>query len=370
MDANKRVAIIGGGISGLKVANELANFGIVIDLIEKNDFIGGHAAHYCCKADTECLQCGACAADKVIKKAAANRNICFYISSEINRVSKNGKFRIELKKSGGNAIEKPTIVHMPDHVAAIDESTKLAIDADAVILSQGFQPFDATLKPTYGYGVFKNVINGLQLERTVKKHGDLLRESDGGLPEKIAFIQCVGSRDARLGNVWCSQVCCSYALRTARSIQHKHPETKITIFYMDIQNINKDYQTFYTEYKDRLNFVRNIPVDLYPEENDRVRVHYTDNTGQPVDELFDIVVLSIGITPAKQNQSLAAFFGLTPGEEGFLKAQSALEKASVESEGVFVAGAAEGPKTIANSMSQAVQVASQTLNYLWGKNVG
>ena len=352
----------------MTAANELTDFGIAVDLVEKNGFIGGHAAHYCCKADKQCLQCGACEADRTIQKAAANRNIRFHLSSEVDRVSREGRFQIELKKSGGDAIEKPAPVHEPENVVAVEESAKLAIKADAVIVSPGFQPFDAVLKPTYGYGVFKNVINGLQLEQTVKRHGDLLRESDGKLPERIAFIQCVGSRDARLGNLWCSQVCCSYALRTARSIKHRHPETEITVFYMDIQNINKDYRTFYNESRDRIHFVRNIPVDLYPEENDRVHVHYTDSAGQPVDELFDIVVLSVGITPRAQNRPLAALFGLQPGEQGFLEGKNSLEKTLTESEGVFIAGAVEGPKTIAGSMSQAVQAASQALFYLGGGN--
>ena len=369
MDKNKRVAIIGGGITGLTAANELAGFGIAVDLVEKNEYIGGHAAHYCCKADTECLQCGACEADKIIKEAAARQQINYYLSSEIASVSKESQFQLELKKSEKNEVETPAAVHQPDHVSQIDENAKPVINADAVILAQGFKPFDAKLKPTYGYGGFKNVINGLQLEQSVKQHGDLLRESDGKLPQKIAFIQCVGSRDARLGNLWCSQVCCSYALKTARSIKHKHPETEITIFYMDVQNINKDFQSFLDESKEKINLVRNIPVDLYPEEGDQLRAHYTDAEGKPADMLFDTVVLSVGITPGADNQSLADGFGLKTNDQGFLKGKNELEKTLTEREGVFIAGAAEGPKTIANSMSQAVQAASQTLDYLWGKNV-
>jgi heterodisulfide reductase subunit A len=239
------------------------------------------------------------------------------------------------------------------------------IDADAVILASGFTPFDARIKKNYQYGALPNVINGLDLERIKRSNCVLERPSDGKAAKKIAFIQCVGSRDENLGNLWCSQVCCPYALRTAMSLKNKDPELDITIFYMDIQNTGNTFPTFYQKCKDDLKFVRTIPVDIYEAENDRIRTRFMSETdGSPVDEEFDLLVLSVGIMPGSDNSALADVLAIELGSDGFAAGANNLETVATEQTGVFLAGTVQGPKTIANTMAHAGQSAGKVIEYL------
>jgi heterodisulfide reductase subunit A len=233
------------------------------------------------------------------------------------------------------------------------------------VLASGFAPFDATLKGTYGYGRWPNVITGLDMETIKRAGGKVVRPSDGKVPEKTAFIQCVGSRDEHLGNLWCSKVCCPYALRTAMSMKHKHPEMEITLFYMDIQNTGNGFPAFYDQCRTDLKFVRNIPVDLFPLANDRLRMRFMEEeTGLPVDAEFDLLVLSVGIMPGADNHSLAGIFGLDLNPDGFFAAQDGLHPTLTATGGVFLAGTVQGPKTIADSMAHAGQSAREVLRYL------
>jgi heterodisulfide reductase subunit A len=239
------------------------------------------------------------------------------------------------------------------------------LTADAVIVATGFAPFDAARKGTYGYGRFANVINGLDMERIKRQNGFLARPSDGAPAKKIAFIQCVGSRDENLGNLWCSQVCCPYALRSAESLKHKTPDLDITVFYMDIQNTGKSFPVFYESCKNDIRFIRSIPVDIFPEENGDLRMRLFDETqGSPEMEIFDMVILSTGIMPNTDNQKLAGQLDIALDADGFFAFANDLNKTATSIDGVFIAGTAQGPKTIADSMTQAGQAAAGVLKYL------
>jgi heterodisulfide reductase subunit A len=215
------------------------------------------------------------------------------------------------------------------------------------------------------YGELPNVVTGLDLERGKRANGRLLRPSDGQAPQKIAFIQCVGSRDENLGNLWCSQVCCPYALRTAMSLKHKNPDLDITIFYMDIQNTGNTFPTFYQQCREDLKFVRTIPVDMYIADNDRIRTRFMSETdGNPVEEEFDMLVLSVGIMPGNDNAALAELLGIELDGDGFAAGANALETAATNQAGIFLAGTVQGPKTIANTMAHAGQSAGKVIKYL------
>jgi heterodisulfide reductase subunit A len=170
-------------------------------------------------------------------------------------------------------------------------------------------------------------------------------------------VQCVGSRDAKLGHLWCSKVCCASALRMARLIKFRRPETDISIFYIDIQTFGKEFESYYRHVKNELQMIRAIPADIFQTAEDRLRVVYfnfDDNEGR--EALFDMVVLAVGITPAADNRSLAELFQVTPADSGFLE--------PAETSGVFTAGAVGGPMSIAESVASAGRAVRQVTGYL------
>lgn len=415
METEKKVTVIGGGIAGLTAAWELASSGIHVDLVEKTGFLGGHAIQYCCKAVEECRQCGACTVEAMLKHVVGAPGIQVHLNSVPVAVEKNGDFSITLKKGpvyidpekctncgecfaacgeGGIVLKSYSKNNSPLYAidaqrcaeagekdacnaceascpeAAINLSSKAkddTIHADAVVLATGFTPFDPDIKPTYGYGKNANVVTGLDLEKIIREKGGVIRPSDGKAPEKLAFIQCVGSRDDRLGNLWCSKVCCPYALRMAELIKKKNPEMEITVFYMDIQNTGKAFPVIYEQLKTDLRFVRTIPVDMFPNKEDGLETRYmNEGDGIPVGEAYDMVVLSIGIMPGPENETLARLFNVILDHDGFVAGHKGVDRSLTASDGVFVAGTIEGPKDIAASKAHAGNAANDVLKYVRG----
>ena len=383
----KKVMVIGGGIAGLTAAWELSRFNVDVELVEKTCFLGGHAIQFCCKATDECMQCGACSAEEMLKNVADEPKIKVRLATEIEKINQNGRFSVTLTKSSnpvGNVkdgiikgysknnsplyvvVDKNNCSNAPKGAVEFDKiGFSGGIEVDAILLASGFKPFDAEIKGTYGYNKFNNVITGLDLERIIRENSDVVRPSDGAKPQKIAFIQCVGSRDERLENLWCSQVCCSYALRMAEVIKHKNTDADIAVFYMDIQNTGKDFSAFHEKCKSNLRFIRNIPVDVYPMEDDKLKMRYmNDDDGLPVDETFDLVVLSVGIMPGSDNNMLSKSLGVNLNSDGFFAGMDILNRTSTSKNGIFVAGTAEGPKTIPASMAHAGQAAGEVMKYL------
>ena len=384
----KKVMVIGGGIAGLTAAWEMARKNIAVDLVEKAGFLGGHAIQYSCKATDECQQCGACSVEAMLKNVVNEPLITVHLGAQVETVNKNGRFEISLKDSDrghpddvkctGAYESAPTdcaaargysrhnaVFYDADGRLDPEKAGKTEkLTVDAIIVASGFQPFAAEKKSTYNYGIFDNVITGLDLERCKRAHGGILRPSDKRVPEKVAFIQCVGSRDERLGNLWCSQACCPYALRSAEALKYKYPDMDITVFYMDIQNTGKDYTKFYDKCRENLNFIRTIPVDMYKTEDDKIRTRFMDDEGKPIDGVFDLVVLSIGITPGADNKELTQILGIGLDTDGFFEASDMLSPTKSAKAGIFIAGTAQGPKTIAVSMAHAGQAAREAIRFV------
>ncbi|MBW2198906.1 MAG: CoB--CoM heterodisulfide reductase iron-sulfur subunit A family protein, partial [Deltaproteobacteria bacterium] len=226
----------------------------------------------------------------------------------------------------------------------------------------GFKPFNPVDKP-YGYGKFKNVITNLEMERMLRTDGRALRPSNGVEADSIAFIQCVGSRDVKLNHLWCSRVCCGSALRMAGLVKARQPETQVTFFYMDVQTFGRDFDEFYAKIRKDVRLIRAIPGDIYPAGNDQLQVTFLDNTSsETLQEEFDLVVLSVGMTPCQDMQETAETLKLQLAETGFVEQA---DKGSLSAEkGIFTTGSVTGPMSIPESIASAGKTAFNVVKYL------
>jgi heterodisulfide reductase subunit A len=340
----KDVLIIGGGISGITVALELAQVGISATLVEREPSIGGLSASFCCKASESCNKCFACVVDKRMTEIKNRPEISILTQTEPIGVKGNpGEFTVTLKRGRGRFDRK----------------------ASAVVIAAGIHPFDASQKVEYGYGRFRNVITAKDLDEMFRNRGSLTRPSDGKLPKTIAFFQCVGSRDESIGNLYCSQVCCAYALRLIKAIRYQYPEVKATFLYMDIQPAGTSFQEFLNSCREDkgIRLIRSLPSKVYDSPlSKNLRVRFIDPQKEAVvEESFDLIVLSVGMVLNKEAKSLAQLFGLSLTEDGFFTSP-------LSHTGVFIAGACSGPKDIDRSILHAKSASLLVHRYLRERN--
>lgn len=258
---------------------------------------------------------------------------------------------------------KCTICKSVCQAKAIDFSQKKKkgiMHVGAIIISPGYEIFDATLSGAYGYGRLKNVVNSLEFERMLNAsgpfNGELCRLSDGKLPSKIAWLQCVGSRDTGLGNTYCSGICCTYALKQMILVKNHYPETEVAIFHNDIRTFGKEFESFYNRAleMDGARFIRKrISSIKENKRNNNLIVTYISDDHTVREEEFDMAVLSVGMSPSKDNGVLSDIMGLELNEHGFCRTDS-FSPGKIDSlPGIFPAAAFTGPMDIPDSISSA-----------------
>ncbi len=243
-----------------------------------------------------------------------------------------------------------------NHDDTFEEET---IEVGAVIAAPGFEVFDARLRGEYGFGIYQNVVTSIQFERILSASGPYFghvqRISDGREPKKIAFIQCVGSRDTSCGNSWCSSVCCMYATKEAIIGKEHAKELEPTIFFMDIRAHGKDFDRFVNRAKDEygIRYIRSMPSTIKElQQSKNLLLKYVQEDGSLIEEEFDMVVLSVGLCPPPEAAALAKALGIELEEHGFCK--TALENpVETSRSGVFVCGAFGGPKDIPETVMEA-----------------
>ena len=412
------VMVVGGGVAGMQAALDAADSGYYVYLVERSSSIGGLMSQLDKTFPTN--DCAMCIISPKLVEVGRHVNIELLTLSEVKSVSgEEGNLEVSLiqypryvdmekciacglcaekcpKKvrneyDGGLRDRRAIYVKYVQAVPlkyAIDDTQCLfltkgkcklcektcptgAINYDdkpkeitlkvgAVILANGCETYNPKAHDAYGYGKSPNIVTSLEFERILSASGPygghLVRPSDKKEPKKIAWLQCIGSRDLHIGaKGYCSSVCCTYAIKEAMlAKEHSKEPLDTAIFYMDIRTHGKDFEKFYNRarYESGVRFVKSKITHIIPVENDELMIRYLDETGRRMEEMFDIVVLSVGLGVNKTTAELATALDVRTDHYGFAVTGS-FYPIKTSRPGIYVCGAFEGPKDIPSSVIEA-----------------
>lgn len=336
----KKVAVIGGGVTGLEAASQLAQMGYTVTVFEKNSAAGGHVSKW------DRLFPNRRHSIEVVNelKSHLNGNPAIYLSTAINRVTKKDE-RFQL------------------------EAYNQVFEADAVLIATGFELFPAERKEEYGYGIYDNVITSAELEYMFKEKGYPVTRN-GDKPKRLAFIHCVGSRDEKVKRPYCSKVCCVTAVKQAIEVKEAIPEAEIFCLYMDLRMFGPGYEDLYKEAQQKgINFIRGRLSEASELDGGRVLIKTEDTlSSKPLKMSVDMVVLMVGMSPAQGTDELIAALGLQTNRDGFVEITDYhLNPVKTKVDGVFTAGACTGPNNITDSVNAARSAAIEIHKYLNNK---
>ncbi|WP_027360501.1 FAD-dependent oxidoreductase [Desulforegula conservatrix] len=414
------VLVAGGGIAGIQAALDLANSGYYVYMLEKSPSIGGVMAQLdktfptndcsmCIMSPklvevgrhmnielitlaeikdvrgqqgdfevdvfqkaryvdmTKCIACGACTekcpkkVDDVYNAGLAKRKAIYvpYPQAVPLKYAIDAKNCIKLTKGKCGICEKtcPAGAIMYD-----DKDKNLTLKVGSIVLAPGFSTYNPSGKAIYNYDASKDVVTSIEFERYLSasgpNQGHVVRPSDHVHPHKIAWLQCIGSRDINTcGNGYCSSVCCMYAIKQAIIAKEHDPSLECTIFYMDMRTHGKGFESCYNEAKEKhgIKFVRCRIHSIFTQEGEekgQVLDYFDEATGKVVRELYDIVVLSVGMEISPETRQLAEKIGVDLTPSGFVKTSS-FDPVATSKPGVYVCGAIQGPKDIPQSVVEA-----------------
>lgn len=332
------VLIIGGGPAGIEVATQLRNLGVTPILIEKSNVLGGHLAQW------DRLFPASHSAKEVLEKMIGNvGGVRTFLNTDVTD--------IQSVENGFNAIL----------------SDKSSFDVRAVVLTTGFELFKAEKKQEYGYGIYNNVITNAELERFFVNGKDERINN----PKKIGFVHCVGSRDIKVNNTYCSKVCCATALKQAVEMKQMFPDADIYTFYMDLRMFGPGYEDLYLRSQRDFDVkcVRGRVCEVSEDINGKLVIKAEDTLfGKPLKMTLDLLVLMCGMEKNQSVDRLQEMLGIKSNDDGFIKTESSyLGINKTENQGVFVAGCCTGPKTLPDTIAEARAVAVEVFNYINNK---
>lgn len=320
--------VLGGGIAGLQAALDFADAGFTTTLVERLPHLGGHLAKW--QRTFPTLQPVSELLEPMLARVGGHARITVHTGAELLSVQGYiGNFLADVKIDG-------QVIQVP---------------AGVIVVATGFEPFDAHLKPEFGYGVYPQVITTPDFENLAA--GEI--KVNGRPPEKVAFIQCVGSRDPAGGHPYCSRVCCMVTAKQAQTVREKLPNADITVFYMDVRTFGKGFEEFYDNVREQgVLYRRGNPSEII-RRGERVVVRVEDTLlGEAIEHEADLVVLAVGMTPRASTPAVSTLLKLARSPDGFfMEAHPKLRPVDTAMAGVFLAGCCQGPKDITETVAQA-----------------
>lgn len=251
-----------------------------------------------------------------------------------------------------------------------DKDTYYDINIGAIVLTPGLQTYSPETLQEFGYGKHKNVVTSLQFERLLSASGpcggEVERPFDGRHPKKLAWIQCVGSRNEHNSNPWCSSVCCMYAAKQSIIAKEHDPEVEASVFYMEMRAFGKDFDKYVDKAKNEAGvlYKRAMISNVIEDRNSGdLTINYVDEHDRRIQETFDMVILSIGFEPRADQQAFADVFGIQNDEYGFAST-SRLRPVETSRKGIYVAGIYQGPKDIPETVIQGSGAAASAMALL------
>ena len=407
-DLKDGALVVGGGIAGITTALELADERGVV-LIEKKEYIGGQMIGLSKTFPT--FDCSQCILTPRMVDVFNHPNITLYTQTEVISVDGTvGDFNVTLRRMPRyvdvdlcmacgrcarecpeDAISLPFTQAIPQAyiidrdrcsecglceeacaVGAIklDEAPEnIMINVGAITIATGFEPIDSSVIEEYSYS-HPDVITAIEFEEMVSamsKTGMRLLKSDGKLPEKVAFVLCVGSRNFNHGNKHCSRVCCLYSQKQAQLLLKMNPDVDVTIFYIDMRSAGRRMEELYYHTQEAgVKFVRGQVAEINPQKDGKLEIRY-ENTlfGDIGQDEFDMVVLCPSLNPSEGSREIVSQLGVPVGSDGFIEEKHVkIDPVNTLNPGVFAAGCAIGPKDIHDSVTEAIGAAHKISRFL------
>jgi heterodisulfide reductase subunit A len=416
-----RILVIGGGIAGIQASLDVAHSGFEVYLVEKSPTLGGHLLqldrtfpnleemstilsprleevqnhpliHSLTQSELEGVE-GFVGNFKVNVKhhpryVDPEKCTCCKKCEEVCPVKVPSEFNMGLSER--TAIYLPSPLAVP-HSYLIDSNhclylqkggcgkcrdicpegavqfeevgMEVQLEVGTIVVATGYDPFDAKLKPEFGYGRYPNVMTALEFERLLSSSGPTQGrvEVNGKEPKSIVFIQCVGSRDKTIGNEYCSRVCCMFTAKQASLVKERIPDARVTVCYIDIRAFGKGCEEFYEQTQKKGIFYRKgIPSEIYQRSGKLMIKAEDELLGEAYEEEADLVVLATGLTQRRDADQLRSLLKLSQGPDRFyLEAHPKLRPLDTATDGIFLAGTCQGPKDISDTLAQAHGAASR-----------
>lgn len=332
----KRVIIIGAGVAGMTAAEALTGMGFMVSLVDRDTQPGGHVRQW----------------DRLFPSRRKSDEVISFLENKLTGVE-------TFYRSGVTGIRKNG-----EFVVTLGDQNE--IRGDAILLATGYDLFDAFKKEEYGYGIYDRVITSAELEK-IFRSGEKPQFGDAP-PRRVAFVHCVGSRDEKAGNLYCSKVCCVTGVKQAIEIKEMFPETEVFNFYMDLRMFDRHFEEMYYEAQRDygISFIRGRVSECAENPDGSIVVKVEDTlTARPLKITVDLLVLLVGMVPSVGTASLAERLGIELGDDRFaLPADEHTLANSTPAEGVFLAGAVKGPACIATTIADGRAAALQIAAYL------